>query len=131
MVTAGACTTTLVGAAKEFNPPGPVLPPPTDDGALDFNLDLDLGFGEIGGEPSDRKLITLTGSSMLTTTSTMVCPGVNQVASGTQSWEWLHVDDPGQYTVSADGQTIEGRFTAPLPGGYTLTSVWKFSAMRE
>ena len=130
-MTQGACTTTLVGTAKEFGHPGLVLPPPTDDGTVDFNLDLDLGFSEIGGASPDRKLITLTGSSMLATTSTIVCPGVNQVASGTQSWEWMHVDDPIQYTVSADGQTIEGRFTSPLPGGYTINSVWKFTAVRE
>jgi hypothetical protein len=41
---------------------------------------------------------------------------------GTQSWEWLHVDDPTAYAVSADGRTIEGRFTSPLPGGYTIDS---------
>ena len=107
------------------------IPPPTDDGTVDFNLDLDLGFGEIGGASPDRKLVTLMGSSMLATTSTLVCPGVHQVATGTQSWNWLHVDDPTVYAVSADGRTIEGRFISPLPGGYTIDSRWKFTAVRE
>ena len=57
--------------------------------------------------------------------------GYADYASGTQSWEWLHVDDLAQHAVSADGQTIEGRFSAPLPGGYVLESVWKFTAVRE
>jgi hypothetical protein len=29
------------------------------------------------------------------------------------------------------GRTIEGRFTSPLPGGYTIDSTWKFTAVRE
>ncbi|MCE9658598.1 MAG: Ig-like domain-containing protein [Burkholderiales bacterium] len=132
VTTAAACTTTLDGASHDFNLPGSTgVFPPTDDGTVDFNLDLDMGFGEVGGEPPDRKLITLTGASRLVTTSTVVCPAVTQVTTGTQSWEWLHVDDPGLYTVSADGQTIEGRFTAPLPGGYTIDSRWKFTSVRE
>ena len=132
VVTTAGCTTTLEGASRAFNPSGSTgIFPPTDDGTVDFNLDLDMGFSEIGGQSPDRKLITLTGSTMLTTTSTFVCPPVNQVTTGTQSWEWLHVDDPSLYTVSADGRTIEGRFTAPLPGGYTINSLWKFTAVRE
>jgi hypothetical protein len=132
VTTTGSCTTTLDGASHDFNLPGATgIPPPTDDGTVDLDLDLDLGFGEIGGESPDRKLITLTGSSMLQTTSSLVCPGVQQVATGMQSWTWLHVDDPTLYTVSADGRTIEGRFTAPLPGGYTIDSRWKFTAVRE
>ena len=90
-----------------------------------------MGFSEIGGASPDRKLITLTGSTVLTTTSTIVCPGITQVSTGTQSWEWLHVDDPSLYSVSADGRTIEGRFTGALPGGHTLDSRWKFTAVRE
>ena len=43
----------------------------------------------------------------------------------------MRVDDPGLYTVSADGQNIEGRFSSVVPGGATITTVWKFNAVRE
>ncbi len=123
-VTAGSCVTTAVGAGR------PVVPG-ADDGILDFGLDLDLGFGQIGGDPPERKMIQLSGSSVLSTTTSMVCPQVNQTSVGQQSWEWLHVDDPALYTVSADGQVIEGRFTAVLPDGSTLDSQWRFTAVRQ
>ena len=131
VVTAATCTTTLDGATRDFNPPSMGVPPPTNDGTIDFNLDLEMGFGEVGGEAPNRKLITLTGSSILTTTSTLVCPPVTQTSVGAQSWEWLHVDDPGQFSVSADGQSIEGRFTGVLPSGATMNTIWKFKSLRE
>ena len=118
------CTTTLVGAART------VVPGTGGHGNLDFNLDLDLGFGDIGAPPPDRKMITLLGSSMLSTASTMVCQGVTFSATRDQSWSWLQVDDPSLYSVSADGQTIEGSFTGGL-GSTVIKSVWKFTAMRE
>jgi hypothetical protein len=123
--TYAGCTTTLAGAPKT------VLSGAGGHGTFDFNLDLDLGFSDLpGAEPPDRKLITLTGSSTLTTTTTMVCPQVSVTNTGDQSWDWLRVDDPSLYTVSADGQVIEGRFTSVF-GTTTITSVWRFTAMRE
>ena len=119
------CTTTLVGAAKT------VVKGAGGHGTIDFNLDLDLGFSDIpGAEPPDRLLVTLTGSSLLSTTTTMVCPESTLTTVSDQSWDWLRVDDPSLYSVSADGQVIEGRFTSVL-GTTTITSVWRFTAMRE
>ena len=104
---------------------------PGDAAEVDIGLDLDLGFGQIGGAPPDRKLVALSGFSFLDTTNTMLCPPTNVVSTGSQGWEWLHVDNPGGYSVSADGQTIEGRFTATLPNGAVLDSQWKFTTLRE
>jgi hypothetical protein len=119
------CTTTLVGAPKS------VVAGAGGHGGIDINLDLDLGFSDLpGAEPPDRMLITLTGSSTLSTTTTAVCPQSTTTATGDQSWDWLRVDDPSVYRVSADGQVIEGRFTSVL-GTTTITSVWRFTAMRE
>ncbi len=119
------CTTTLVGAPKT------VLPGEGGHGGIDLNLDLDLGFSDLpGAEPPDRMLITLSGSSALSTTTTMVCPESTITSTRDQSWDWLRVDDPSLYTVSADGQVIEGRFTSVI-GTTTIVSVWRFTAMRE
>ena len=100
------------------------------NGELDFNLDLDLGFGDIGGEPPDRKTITLQGFSAMTTTTTMVCPAGTTSNTFDQLRGWLRVNDPSLYGVSADGQTIEGNVTSVL-GTTTVNSVWKFNPMRE
>ena len=123
------CTATSVGATRNLGMGG--LLAAGDDGSLDIGLDLDMGFGQIGGTPPDRQLVQLSGFSFLDTTSTVVCPMVNQTSTGSQGWEWLHVDDPSQYSVSTDGQTIEGRFTATLPTGAVLDSQWKFTAVKE
>ena len=104
---------------------------PVPDGTLFVNLDLDLGFGGLGAtEPIDRNFRTLSGLSTLATTVTEICPGQTLTSTGPQSWDWLRVDDPALYGVSADGRTIEGRFTSTVLGT-TVTTVWKFTALRE
>ena len=120
------CTVTAVGSDK--NAVKGSVPP---EGTIDLNLDFDLGFGGIGGEPPDRKLIVLSGSSRLSTRTTLVCGPVTQTSVGDQGWDWLRVDEPGLYKVSADGQSIEGRFSSLVPGGATITTLWKFNAVRE
>jgi hypothetical protein len=35
------------------------------------------------------------------------------------------------YSVSADGRTIEGRFTGVTPTGSMVNTLWKFTAVRE
>ena len=125
------CLLTSVGASRNLYRGLGGLFIAGDDGSIDVNLDLDLGFGQIGGTPPDRKLIQLSGFSFLDTTHSLVCPQVNQVSTGSQGWEWLHVDDPSRYSVSADGQTIEGRFTATLATGAVIDSQWKFTAVKE
>lgn len=122
----GVCSVTSVGAnrvpVKGEVPPG---------GTIDMNLDLDLGFGQIGVEPPNRKFLKLSGLTTLSTTTTVVCPNGTQVSTLDSSWDWLHTDVPGNYKVSANGQTIEGTFTAVVPGGATINSVWKFTSVRE
>ena len=105
---------------------------PIPDGTIFANLDLDLGFGGLGGtpDPIDRRFRELSGLSTLATTTTEVCPGLTVTATGPNSWDWLKVTDPAAYSVSADGRTIEGRFTFSFLGT-THTSVWKFTALRE
>ena len=71
-----ACTTTMAGTRRELYRGLGDIGIPKPDGTLDFNLDLDLGFSEIGGESPNRQLITLTGTTVLDTTITAVCPGV-------------------------------------------------------
>ncbi len=122
---AGECTFGSVGAGRAARR----LPMP--DGTIGLNLDLDLGFGQIGGESPDRKLVTLSASSLLSTTNTVVCPTQTQTSTFDSSWDWLHVDEPELYQASADGRTIEGRFNRTVPGGTTINTVWKFTAMRE
>ncbi len=118
------CTTTSVAADKT------VVPGAGTTGRFDFNLDLDLGFSGIGGEPPDRKMITLMGSAVMSTTTTMTCPQSTTTNVGNQTWEWLRVNDPGLYSVAADGQAIEGQFTSVL-GTTTIHSVWTFTAIKE
>ena len=61
-----ACQYKLVSETKDlYRGLGSENGPPGDDGTIDVNLDLDLGFGAIAGaEPPDRQLITLSGSSV-------------------------------------------------------------------
>lgn len=123
----------VFGCTTTFTMPDKTIVPGAAAGAngnLDFNLDLDLGFSDLGGEPPDRKTITLQGFSSMATTTTIVCPGGTTATTGEQSWEWLKVNDPSLYSVSADGQTIEGNLTS-VQGTTTVRSVWKFTAMRE
>ena len=124
--TLGVCSVTSVGAnrvpVKGEVPPG---------GTIDMNLDLDLGFGQISSDPPNRKFLKLFGLTTLSTTTTVVCPNGTQVSTLDSSWDWLHTDVPGNYKVSTDGQTIEGSFTAVVPGGATINSVWKFTSVRE
>jgi hypothetical protein len=124
--TLGACSLTLVGASR-----APVKGEVFPAGTIDMNLDLDLGFGLIGGDPPNRKFLALTGFTTLSTTSTLVCPAITQITTGDSGWDWLRVDDPALYNVSADGQTIEGTFNAVLPGGGTIKSLWRFTSVRE
>ena len=132
------CTTTMVGERRELYRGLGDLGIPKPDGTLDFNLDLDLGFSEIGGESPNRELITLTGTTVLDTTITAVCPGVTTTSVGPHPWDWLTVDNslsPGGptvvYSVAADGKTIEGRFTGVTPTGSMVNTLWKFTAVRE
>ena len=105
--TQGECTVTMDGATKTASRT------PVPDGTIDVNLDLDLGFGALGAlEGPDRKFLKLSGLSTLTTLRKEVCPTFTISSTGPQVWDWLHVDDPAVYQVSADGQTIEGRFTS-------------------
>jgi hypothetical protein len=128
---APGCTSTSVGATRNLFLGLGGLQIAGDDGSVDISLDLDMGFSQLGGASPDRKLVQLSGFSFLDTTVTVVCPGVHQVSTGSQGWEWLRVDDPTLFSVSADGQTIEGRFTATLPTGAVLESQWKFTAVRQ
>jgi Bacterial Ig-like domain (group 2) len=118
------CTTSLVAADKT------VAPGAGSNGRFDFNLDLDIGFSDAGGEPPDRKMITLMGSALMSTTTTMTCPQNTITNVSDQTWEWLRVNAPSLYSVSADGQAIEGQFTSVL-GTTTTHSVWKFTAIKE
>ncbi|MEO7008767.1 MAG: Ig-like domain-containing protein [Caldimonas sp.] len=124
--TQGECTVTLDGASKTASRT------PLPDGTIDVNLDLDLGFGGLGSgvDGPDRKFLKLSGLSTLTTLHKEVCPAFTLSSTGPQVWDWLHVDDPAAYQVSADGQTIEGRFTSQ-GAGVTINSIWKFTAVRE
>ena len=124
--TLGACSVTSAGANRV--PVKGEVPPA---GTIDLNLDLDLGFGQFGGDPPNRKFLALTGFTMLSTTTTMVCPAITQVSTGNQGWGWLRVDALENYKVSADGQTIEGTSTGVAPGGTTINSVWRFTSLRE
>ena len=125
VVTLGACVTTSVGAARAARQR------PMPDGTIDLNLDLDLGFGDIGAEPPDRKLVTLSGSASLATASAFVCPTVTLNSAFDTSWDWLHTDDPSLYQVSTDGRAITGSFRSVSPAGVTIESNWNFRALRE
>lgn len=124
-VNQGACAITSIGASRT------ALMTPNPDGTIDVNLDLDLGFGGIGAPGPDRKFLALTGLSVLSTTNTEVCPTFTLTSTGNQSWDWLRVGEPNLYSVSDDGQTIEGRFTGTAAGIATINTIWKFTAMRE
>ena len=114
-----ACDLKLVGDRRLVVPA---------DGTLDLNLDLDLGFSEV----PDRKLITFTGLATLVTTTTLTCPLSTVTSTGNSSWDWLQVDSEKTYTVSADGQTIEGQYINAFPlNRTTITTRFKFTAVRE
>jgi hypothetical protein len=130
-VVTARCTTTLVGAARSSIRPAGRCRTPTDDGTVDFNLDLDLGFARVGGEPPIAKLITLTGSSMLATTSTSVCPGVNQSPRHAELGVAARRRPGAVHRLGPTARRSKAASPSPLPGGYTLTSVWKFTAVRE
>src|SRR5206468_4018935 len=121
----GSCTVTLDATTRN------ATRTPVPDGTIDMNLDLDLGFSGLGVKPPDRTLLKLSGLSTLSTLSTQTCPTFTLTAANGQSWDWLRVDDPTVYKVSADGQSVEGTFSSTGAGGATQKSVWKFSAMRE
>ncbi|MEO8525002.1 MAG: Ig-like domain-containing protein [Caldimonas sp.] len=123
--TLGECTFTSVGAGRAARRL------PLSDGTIDVNLDLDTGFGQIGGEAPDRKMLQLTGSAILSSTNTVACPAYTQTSVFDTSWDWLKVDDPALYQVSTDGRSIEGRYTRSLGGGVSIDTLWKFTALRE
>ena len=122
----GPCTITSAAATRA------ATRMPIPDGTIFANLDLDLGFGGLGGatDPVDRRFRTLSGLSTLVTTLTEICPSQTLTSTGPQSWDWLRVDDPAAYSVSADGRTIEGRFTSAVLGT-TVNSTWRFTALRD
>ena len=68
----------------------------------------------------------------MSTTSTMACPTSTITKTGPASFTWLQVDSEKTYTVSADGQTIEGQYidTFPLTRS-TIKTLFKFTAERE
>lgn len=119
----GLCQSRQVGARRNVSTG---VPP---DGTLDLNLDLDLGFGET----PNRELITLTGFGSLLTTATASCPRVPDITTvGDQSWTWLQLDSEATYTVSADGQTIEGSYIASFPlTRSSIKTLFRFTAVRE
>ena len=118
----GQCSFTEAGERKIVSAIG--LP----DGRLHMNLDLDFGFGEA----PDRKLTAFDGLATMSTTSTMACPTSTITKTGPASFTWLQVDSEKTYTVSADGQTIEGQYieTFPLIRS-TIKTLFKFTAERE
>ncbi|MBI5719654.1 MAG: Ig-like domain-containing protein [Burkholderiales bacterium] len=125
------CEITLDGAGKElYLGMGAEYLPPSDDGRIEINLDLDFGLGSLGGEPPSRKLVVLDGTTLLTTTRTAVCGPVTVVSVGDESWEWMRVDNAENFAVSADGRTISGRFTASSPNS-TINTLWEFRALRQ
>jgi hypothetical protein len=118
----GDCT--ITGTA----PQTAITKRPIPDGTLIYNLDLDLGLGE----PVNRDVLALYGSTTISTTTTFVCPEFNQTTVADQSWPWLPGIMPAAVAVSADGQTIEGQITTPHPGGLgNQTATFKFTAKRE
>lgn len=128
-----SCQYTLVSETRSlYRGLGSENAPPGDDGTIDVDLDLDLGFGAFAGaEPPDRLLITLSGSSVIPTTTTAVCPTETVTQTGDLSWSWLAVDPRGRFAVSADGQVIEGQTTERSVTGATIETVWKFTALRQ
>jgi hypothetical protein len=102
------------------------------DGKLHINLDLDLGFGEVGGEPPNRELTAFDGAATTASKRTLSCPGSVVSSSGPSSFTWLQVDTARTYSVSADGQRIEGEYIASDPVTHlSITTRFKFTAERE
>jgi hypothetical protein len=98
------------------------------DGRLYINLDLDLGFGD----PPDRELTAFDGATRMQATRTMICPASTVSSTGPGSYTWLQVDSEQTYTVSADGQTIEGAYIATFPATRSsIKTLFKFTAERE
>lgn len=129
---AQACDLTLASETHNiYRGLGSENAPPTNDGEIMINLDLDLGFGALGGAPPDRKVVALSGSSVISTTSTLVCPQVTQTSVGDQAWAWMSVAVDGSFAVSADGRVIEGSVSERTPSGATVKTTWKFTALRE
>jgi hypothetical protein len=129
----GTCTYTSVGETYNICLGlGCLDAPPTADGSLDIDLDLDQGFGGLAGAPApDRELNDLGGSRLLSTTDTAVCPAVTTTGTGEASWSWLAVSNPSRFSVSADGQTIEGRATSTDLNGARSVTTWTFTAVRQ
>jgi len=129
---AQSCDLTLVSDTHNiYRGLGGENAPPTNDGAIMINLDLDFGLGALGGAPPDRKVVALSGSSVISTTSTLVCPQITQTSVGDQAWAWMSVAVDGRFAVSADGQVIEGSLTEQTLTGATIKTTWKFTALRE
>jgi hypothetical protein len=100
----------------------------TPDGRLYVNLDLDLGFGEA----PNRNLTAFDGHASTLSTRTMVCPDNTVSSSGPSSFTWLKVDSEAIYSVSSDGQHIEGDYIATHPvTRVSITTRFKFTAERE
>ena len=122
----GACTFTEVAGRAVLD----ATAPPTGQqyGRLHMNLDLDLGFGET----PNRKLTAFDGAATMQATRTMVCPSGTVSSASPSNFTWLQVDSDLVYTVSADGQTLEGEYVAAFPATRaSIRTRFRFRAERE
>jgi hypothetical protein len=106
--------------------PGYITKKEMPDGRLDYNLDLDMA----DGNPPDRNLVSHVGITMLSTTTKFECPDFNQTATADQYWAWMSHSPSTNFTVSADGQVIEGRVTDTSPVG-SQTITFRFTSKRQ
>lgn len=120
--TVGVCSLDVVGSSRQIG----IANPP--DGVLELSLDLEIG----PGMPADRKLVALVGGTRLSSTTTLSCPTGTNTTSGDIFWDWLKLDDPTRFEVSADGLFIRGEttFVDAATGARTSTR-WNFVAARE
>ena len=116
------CTFTDVADRKVLDASG--LP----SARLYINLDLELGIGD----PPNRELTAFDGAATLQSTRTMVCPASTVTSSGPSSFTWLQVNSEATYSISADGQTLEGQYIANFPATRSsITTRFRFTAERE
>ena len=122
----GACTFTEVAERAVLDANAPPTGQPY--GRLHMNLDLDLGFGD----PPNRALTAFDGRATMQATRTMVCPSGTVASAGPSNFTWLQVDSDIVYTVSADGQTLEGEYVAAFPATRaSIRTRFRFRAERE
>ena len=122
----GACSFTEVAERAVLDATAP--PTGLPYGRLHMNLDLDLGFGET----PNRKLTAFDSAATMQATRTMVCPSGTVTSAGPSNLTWLQVDSGAVYTVSADGQTLEGEYVAAFPATRaSIRTRFRFRAERE